>query len=118
VIKHASDKIDNAVAKELKGLLAHSGTHRRAEHGVECSYKWNLDECKPNLDERTELDHDIDGSEDCDDKDDCSLGNPRSRGSHIIDLHQLFLFIESNSIQHNDYIVMLRATKAFKSPLL
>jgi hypothetical protein len=26
--------------------------------------------------------------------------------------------VRVNSIQHNDYIVILRATKAFKSPLL
>jgi hypothetical protein len=52
------------MAKEMKSLLARSGTHGRAEHGVDCSYKWNLDEYKRNLDEYTELDHDIDGSSD------------------------------------------------------
>jgi hypothetical protein len=83
------------MAKELKGLLARSGTHGRAQHSVDCSFEWNLDKCKQNLDKCAELDHDIDGSGDEEDKDDCS-GRNQSRGSHIIDLDQPFLFIESN----------------------
>jgi hypothetical protein len=83
------------MAKELKGPLARSGTHGRAEHGVDCSFKWNSDKHKQNLDECTELDHDTHGSGDEEDKDDCSRQN-QSRGSHIIDLDKQFLFIESN----------------------
>jgi hypothetical protein len=60
------------MAKEPKGLLARSGTHGGAEHGVDCGFKWNSDKCKQNSDECAEPDHDMDGSGDKEDKDDWS----------------------------------------------
>jgi hypothetical protein len=85
------------MAQELKLLLARSGRGGRAEHGVERSYEWNLDsyvvKCR-------EVD-DIDGPEDEDDEEedkDGSVDHLPSRGSHIVDLDQLFSFIEKNSV--------------------
>jgi hypothetical protein len=80
------------MAKELKSLLARSGRAGRAEHGVERSYEWNLD----NYDIKTPDLDDIDGPPDDDDDEDGLVDHLTSRGSHIFDLDQLFSFIESN----------------------
>jgi hypothetical protein len=81
------------MSRELKSLVSRSSRGGRAEQGLDHSYGWNLDKGVLQHAELEDED-DVDGPDDCCDNDDEHA--VENLGSHVVDLDQLFSFIETN----------------------